>query len=52
MQMGLSAAKWFTEFLTLEFPNAKYFVRSWDTMPPTGILFAIYACCLGLWKTP
>lgn len=42
--------KWFTEHLTLVFLNANHYVRYWDIMPSTGILFAIYACCLDICK--
>lgn len=51
MQTRLGVTKWFTEFLTLVFLNANHYVRSWDRMPSTGILFAIYVCCLDMWKT-
>lgn len=50
IQTGLSLKKWFTECLTLIFTNAKSYIRSWDIMPSTGILFAIYVYCLDLWK--
>lgn len=43
--------KWFTECLTFIFINAKRYIRSWDIMPSTGILFAVYVYCQGLWKS-
>lgn len=52
MQTGLSVTKWYTECLTLTFINAEFYIRSWDIMPSTGILFVIYVRCLGLWRTP
>lgn len=30
--------------------NANHYVRSWDIMPSTGISFAIFVCCLDIWK--
>lgn len=50
MQTRRAVTKWFTECLTLLFLNANHYVRSWDIMPSTGILFAIYACFLDICK--